>query len=151
MYFNFEKVLLYKVYIRYSYQFFYFLLTWVMISVNIIFHSVLELRSTLSEKDFRRKSPFFNWFTQLHTPWPPKWPKSARFDKRFLSIFSKMPSETFFFKILLTKSCKSIFHVSAVNCHCHCIFKGSSYRFSGPLFRHVLRTAILTQASIIAC
>ena len=39
------------------------------------------------------------------------------------------------FKDLLTKFCKSIFYVSAVNCYCIYIFKGPNYRFSGLLFR----------------
>ena len=38
-------------------------------------------------------------------------------------------------KDLLTKFCKSIFYVSAVNCYFTYIFKGSNYRFSGLLFR----------------
>ena len=41
----------------------------------------------------------------------------------------------FFKKYLSTKSYKSILYVSAVNCYCTYIFKGSNYRFSGVLFR----------------
>ena len=38
-------------------------------------------------------------------------------------------------KYLLTKSCKNIFSVSAMNCYCTYIFKGSNFRFSGVFFR----------------
>ena len=41
----------------------------------------------------------------------------------------------FFFKNLLTKSCKSNFYVSVVNYSCTYIFKGSNYRFAGLLFK----------------
>ena len=41
----------------------------------------------------------------------------------------------FFFKSLLTISCKSIFYVSAVNYYCTYIFKGSNYRFFSLLFK----------------
>ena len=47
----------------------------------------------------------------------------------------RCPLKHFSFKNLLTKSCKSIFYVSAVNCNCQFIFKGFNYRFSGFLFR----------------
>ena len=47
----------------------------------------------------------------------------------------RCPVKHFSLKNLLTKSCKSIFYVSAVNCSCHFIFKGFNYRFSGFLFR----------------
>ena len=40
-----------------------------------------------------------------------------------------------FFKYLLTKSCKSIFYVSVVNCYCTYIVNGSKYRFTGVLIR----------------
>ena len=39
------------------------------------------------------------------------------------------------FRYLLTKYYKSIFYVSAVNCYCTYISKGSNYRFSGVLFK----------------
>ena len=56
------------------------------------------------------------------------------------------------FANLLTKSCKNIFYVSAVNCYCTYIFKGSNFRFSGIFFsEHVSRTAILAQALVITC
>ena len=49
----------------------------------------------------------------------------------FSSIFPKKPSEIFFFKNLLAKSCKSIFYVSAVNCYCTYTLN----RYPGLLFR----------------
>ena len=122
LYFNFEKGLLWKV-IRYSYQFIYFLF---YISFNISryqFSRLFRLHSTLSKKDFRRKYSFLNRLTQLHTFDPLNDQNLLSVTNFFLSIFSKMPSETFFFKNLLTKFCKSIFYVSAKNCHSHCIFK----------------------------
>ena len=47
----------------------------------------------------------------------------------------RRPLKHFSFKNLLTKSCESIFYVSAVNYNCHCILKGFNYRFSGLVFR----------------
>ena len=41
----------------------------------------------------------------------------------------------YFFKNLLTISCKSIFYVSAVNIYCSDIFEGFSCRFFGFLFK----------------
>ena len=54
------------------------------------------------------------------------------------NIFLDFPWNTLWnilFKDLLTKFCKSIFYVLAVNCYCTYIFKGCNYRFSGLLFR----------------
>ena len=62
------------------------------------------------------------WYTNAHYD-----------DKNFLSIFPKMWN--ILFNDLLTNFCKSIFYVSAVNCYCTNIFKGSNYRFSGLLSR----------------
>ena len=61
---------------------------------------------------------------------------------------TEMSSEIFLKKFLI-KSCKSIFNVSAVNCFNTYIFKGSNYRFFGLLSKHISRTTVLTQASVI--
>ena len=97
-----------------------------------LFYNFLELHSTLSEKDFCCKFSFFNEFTQ--TPHPINSQNLLSVTKVFCQFFLKCFLK-YFFKYLLTKSCKRIFHVSAVNCYCTYIFKGSSYRFSGVLFR----------------
>ena len=112
--------------------------TSVLILVDMIFHNFLELHSTLSER-FRHIFSFFNEFTQLNTPDP--FNGQNLLSVTILSIFSKLPSDIFFFKNLLTKSCKRIFYVSAVNCHCHCIFNSSNYRFSGLLFRTYFKSS----------
>ena len=123
LYFNFEKGLLWKV-IRYSYQFIYFLF---YISFNISryqFSRLFRLHSTLSEKDFRRKFSFLNRFTQLHTFDPLNGQNLLSVTKFFCQFSLRCPLKRFFFfKNLLTKFCKSIFYVSAKNCHSHCIFK----------------------------
>ena len=55
--------------------------------------------------------------------------------KAFGKFPLRCPLKHFSFKNLVTKCCKSIFYVSAVNCNYHFIFKGFNYRFSGFLFR----------------
>ena len=77
------------------------------------FYNFLELHSTLFEKDFVTGFPFL-----MDSPKPPTplIAKSAKYDKSFLSILPKMPSEIFYKNI--DKTCKSIFYVSAVNCYC---------------------------------
>ena len=123
LYFNFEKGLLWQV-IRYSYQFIYFILFYISFNISRYqFSRFFRLHSTLSEKIFCCKYSFLNRFTQLHTFDPLNDQNLLSGTNFFLSIFSKMPSETFFFKNLLTKFCKSIFYVSAKNCHSRCIFK----------------------------
>ena len=124
LHFNFEKGLLRKV-IRYSYQFIYFLF---YINFNISryqFSRLFRLYSTLSEKDFRRKFSFLNRFTQLHTFDPLNGQNLLSVTKFFCQFSLRCPLKRFFFffKNLLTKFCKSIFYVSAKNCHSHCIFK----------------------------
>ena len=57
----------------------------------------------------------------------------------------------FFFKSLLTISCKSIFYVSAVNYYCTYIFKASNCKFLVLFSEHNSSTAILTQASVTTC
>ena len=98
----------------------------------------LELHSALSEKDFCGKFSFFNEFTQ--TPHPINSQNLLSVTKVFCQFFLKCFLK-YFFKYLLTKSCKRIFHVSAVNCYCTYIFKGSSYRFSGVLFRTYFKSS----------
>ena len=71
----------------------------------------------------------------LFHPTYPSWSKPAKCNISFSSIFPKIPFETFFFfKNLSTKSCKSIFFVSSVNCSCPCIFRASNNRLSGLFF-----------------
>ena len=122
LYFNFEKGLLWKV-IRYSYQFIYFLF---YINYNIgkyQFSRPFRLHSTLSEKDFRRKFSFLNRFTQLHIFDLLNGQNLLSVTNFFCQFSLRCHLKHFFFKNLLTKFCKSIFYVSAKNCHSHCIFK----------------------------
>ena len=100
LYFNFEKWLLWKV-TRHSYQFIYFLFYINFNTSRYQFSGLFRLHSTLSEKDFRRKFSFLNRFTQLQVLDPLNGQNLLSVTKNFLSIFSKMPSETFF----LSKIC----------------------------------------------
>ena len=111
---SFEKVLLWEI-TRDSYQFFYFLLRMSFCISRTSFNIIWKRFLTDSPKP---PTPF------------------AKRDKSFLPIFLQMPSEVcLIFTYLLTKPCKSIFCVSAVNCYCTNVFKGSNYRFSGVLSR----------------
>ena len=94
--------------------------TSVFISPDIIFYGFLGFS-------------FFNSFTQTIHPLN---------SQNLLSVtkvfcrFSLKCLLKYFFKNFLTKFCKSIFYVSAVNCYCTYIFKGSNYRFPGFLFKN---------------
>ena len=128
LYFNFE-VLLWKV-IRNSYQFFYFLF---YNSFNISRYHFSKLFTTsFNVKHYLKKIfvvnfPFFNRFIQLPTldPLNGQSPLSVTKNLSIPQFSLRCPLKQIFFKNLLTKSSKSIFYVPAVNCHCHCIFKGS--------------------------
>ena len=69
------------------------------------------------------------------------YPNAYYDDKCVLWIFPKMHSETFCSKICWHNSAKASFFVSAVNCYCSYIFKGSNYRSSGPLFTIYLKNS----------
>ena len=56
-----------------------------------------------------------------------------------------MSSKTFFFNNLLIVFCKSIFYVSAVNCYCTYVFKGSTTDFMVLFSKNISEMAILTQ------
>ena len=142
-------MLLWKV-IKYSYQFFYFFFRISFFVSSNIFYNFLELHSTLFEKDFCHNFSFFNGFTQTSHPLNSQ--NLLSVTKSFCQ-FSLKCLPNFFFKYLSTKSCKSIFYVSTVNCHCTYIFKGSNYRLDSLVFFswHISRTAIWTQASVITC
>ena len=121
----------------------------VLISVYIIFHNFLEIHSTLSENDFRPKFFFFNGFTQLHTPDPLNSQNLLGVTKVFFQSSLRCPLKYFFSNVdkILQKHLLCIISELPLPC----IFEGSNYRVSGLLFRHIWRTAILTQASIITC
>ena len=132
-------MILWKV-IRYSYQFFYFFFRISFyVSINI-FYNFLELHSTLFEKDFCHNFSFFKGFTQTSHPLNSQNLLSVT---NFFCQFSLKCLPNFFFKYLSTKSCESIFYVSAVNCHCTYIFKGSNYTFSGVLFMTYFKNSYL--------
>ena len=65
------------------------------------FYNFLELHSTLSEKDCRRKFSLFNRFAPLPSPF--NGPKSAKRGKSFSNIFPKMPPEKFLFQKFVDK------------------------------------------------
>ena len=123
-----------KSYIRYSYQFLYFLFYISFYISSYQFCNFLEFHSILSEKYFRRKFSFFNRFTPFTQPQPLNGQNLLKWF--FLSIFPKMSSEIFFSINLLTKSCKAFWKVSTT---------GSLVFFS----KHSSTTAILT--SVITC
>ena len=117
MYSSFEKALLWKV-IRYSYHFFYFLFC----LRRYHFYNFLEFHSTLSEKDFLPNFFLFNGFTPPTFSQPtPVMSKICKNWQMFCQFFLKCLL-IFFFKDLLTNSCKVFFN-------------GSNYRFYGLLFR----------------
>ena len=62
----------------------------------------------------------FNRLIQLNTPNPLNGQSLQSVTKCFCWFSLRCPvKHCFFFENLLTESCKSIFNVSAVNCHCH--------------------------------
>ena len=103
-----------------------------------LFYKFLQLHSALSKKNFCYKFSFFKGFNQAF---------HLLNSQNLLSVtkvfrqFSLKCLLDFFKKYLLTKSCKSFFYVSAVNCCCTYIFKGSNYRLSGVLFRTYFRNS----------
>ena len=107
-------------------------------SADIIFYNFLELHSTLSKKDFVASISFFNRLTQNTHPLDSQ---NLLCVTKVFCQFSLKCLPNFSLKYLLTKSCKSIFHVSAVNCYCTYIFKGSNCRFSGVLFRKYFKNS----------
>ena len=140
LYFNFEKGLLWKV-IRYSYQFIYFLF---YISFNISryqFSRLFRLHSTLSE----------NWFTQLHTFDPLNGQNLLSVTNVFLSVFSKMPSGTFFFsKICWQNSVNLSFTYQQRTATATVFLNKVLTKESLILFsEHISRPAILAQASYL--
>ena len=63
---------------------------------------------------------------------------------------TKMPSKILLLKNLLTKSCKNILYVSAVNCYYTYICKDCSDRFFGLLFKtHLKSTYFDTSISLL--
>ena len=118
-------------------------------SADSIFYNFLELHSTLSKKDFVASISFFNRLTQNTHPLDSQ---NLLCVTKVFCQFSLKCLPNFSLKYLLTKSCKSIFHVSAVNCYCTYIFlkvpTADSLVFSSE---NTSKTAILTQASVITC
>ena len=113
---------------------FIFCFTSVLISVDIIFCNIFEIHSTYLKKIF--VAVFcFNGFTQLPNTHPLNGQNLLSVAKIFGEFSLRCSLKHFFFKNLLTKSCKSIFYVSVVKCNCHWLFKVFNYRFSGLLFR----------------
>ena len=82
-------------------------------------------------KLFLSKVLLFNGFTQTSHPMNSHNLLSVT---NFFCQFS-LKCILILFRYLLTKSYKSIFYVSAVNCYCTYVSKGSNYRFSGVLFK----------------
>ena len=86
------------------------------------FCNFLEFYSALSGKDFDPKFSFFNRFTPSCQPHPLNGQNLLSMSNVFGKFFLKCFLKYFFFKNLLTKSCKAF-------------FKDSNYRFSGLLFK----------------
>ena len=133
-----DKLLLWKV-IRYSYQLFYFLFYISFYISRYHFSKFLEFHSRFSEKNLRPKLSFLNGFTPLSLTPPPYWPKAAKRDKSFMSIFPKTSYEIFFFpKIYWQNPAKHILKVPTTD----------SFVL---ISKHSSPTTILTQASVINC
>ena len=96
------------------------------------FYNVLELHSTLSEKKVFVTN--FSFPTNSPKPAISYCPKSAKCDKSFCQ-FSLKCLLKYLFKKFIEKILQKHFFVSAVNCYCTYIFKGSNYRFPRLLFR----------------
>ena len=105
-----------------------------------LFYNFLELHWKLSENDFCHKLYFFNGFTQI--PHPLNSQTLLSVTKVFCQFSLKWLLK-YFYKYLLTKSCKSIFYVSVVNCYFAYIFKDSDYRLSGVLFKTYFKNSYL--------
>ena len=94
---------------------------------SLILHNTTLLRLWEGDELFEIKS--FTWnISESNQP---------------LKCFLKL----FFFKNLLTKSCKSNFYVSVVNCFCTYIFKGSNYSWSS--FQNIFQKQLPTWISIL--
>ena len=108
-----------------------------------LFYNFLELHSKLSENDFCHKLYFFNGFTQIPHPLNSQTLLSVT---NVFCEFSLKCLPKYFYKYLLTKSCKSIFYVSVVNYYFTYIFKGSDYRLSGVLFITYFKNSYLNRS-----
>ena len=95
-------------------------------------YNLLEIYSTLSEKDFCRKVFFFKGFTQTLNSLNSQ--NLLSLTKSFCQFCLKCLLN-FFKKYLLTISYKSIYYVPAVNSYLTYIYQPSNYRLSGVLFR----------------
>ena len=102
---SFEMVLLWKVK-RYSYQFFYFLF---YISFYISRYQLSRISLNIIWKKFSSQIIFFKQIHPLAPTPSPYWPKSAKRDKSFLSIFPKISDEISFFQTFIDKILQSIF------------------------------------------
>ena len=116
-------------------------------SADIIFYNLLELHSTLSDKDFCHKFSFFNRFTQnshsLHSQ------NLLNVTKVFRQFSLKCLLKCF--KYLLTKCCKSSFMYQQLAATLHIFLKVPTTGFLDFFSEHISRTAYLTQASVITC
>ena len=150
LYFNFGKVLLWKV-IRHSYQFFYFLF---YISFDIRRYNFSQLFGTsfnIIWKNFRRKVSFFNGFTQLHTPNPLNSQNLPGVTKAFCQFSLRCPLKHFFSKICWQNPAKASFMYQQWTATATVFLKVPTTDSLVFFSEHISRTAILTQASVITC
>ena len=136
---SFEKVLVWKAIIRYSYQFFYFLFYISFYFRRYHFYNFLEFLE-LSEKKFCPKFSFFNGFTHFAQPQPFNGQNLLNVTKAFCQFSIKcLVKYIFFLQKFIDKILQSIF------------LNGSTADSLVFFSKHSSIAAILTHVSVITC